>query len=98
MPAGTSGSVFVVIVSPPSPAGGWIDVTNYGQAASCGLTERTRRFRPIAAQTSAAAPAHQSGCSGGKYLTQRSRKVLVTHYDTPLRAWNAVPHSWRDWW
>src|ERR1035438_10266591 len=42
MPAGTSGSVFVVIVSPPSPAGGWIDVTNYGQAASCSLTERTR--------------------------------------------------------
>src|SRR5260370_21822482 len=35
MPIGTSGSVLVVIVDPPSPAGTTTDVTNYGRADSC---------------------------------------------------------------
>jgi antirestriction protein ArdC len=42
MPTGTSGSVLVVIVGPPSPAGTTTDVTNYGRAPSCRLAESTR--------------------------------------------------------
>jgi hypothetical protein len=44
MPTGTSGSVLVVIVGPPSPAGTTTDVTNYGRTASCRLTESSRFF------------------------------------------------------
>src|SRR5216684_2990795 len=39
MPIGTSGSVLVVIVGPPSPAGTTTDVTNYERAPSSRLTE-----------------------------------------------------------
>src|ERR1019366_844361 len=39
MPTGTSGSVLVVIVGPPSLAGTRTDVTNYGRAPSYRLTE-----------------------------------------------------------
>src|ERR1017187_1196694 len=42
MPTGTSGSVFVLIVGPPSLAGTTTDVTNYGRAASCRFTESSR--------------------------------------------------------
>src|ERR1019366_8315944 len=44
MPTGTSGSVLVVIVGPPSLAGTRTDVTNYGRAPSYRLTESSPFF------------------------------------------------------
>src|ERR1035437_7136530 len=90
MPTGTSGSVLVVIVGPPSPAGTTTDVTNYGRTASGRLTESSQYILPSSYWAStrpwSAALRNQRAAS-----KESSGTPWPTEYIRPRYIWDSAP-------